>query len=181
MTPAAHLLVHNARQTSERLNLADTVKVQWQAYLGTGSALLSDMGRSLLTIVAGNSERHDALCGAPLMARERFVLAAAKLGLDRRDVGPSVALFKGSRVDSDGSLIALVDAEAPGTEVVLRCDLDVLVSVVALPHVLDDRSETSGGAVRITAWRPDPPLDADPPSPELARAYANGVDWEGGW
>ena len=59
-----HLVVHHARATAERLNVADTVKVQWQAYLGPGAVLLSDMGRALMTIVADTSARHDALCGA---------------------------------------------------------------------------------------------------------------------
>ena len=53
------LLVHNAHQTTERLNVADTVKVQWQAYLDRGALLLSDMGRVLMTIVDDTSERHD--------------------------------------------------------------------------------------------------------------------------
>ena len=39
-----HLVVHNAARPAERLNVADTVKVQWQAYLGPGRVLLSDMG-----------------------------------------------------------------------------------------------------------------------------------------
>ena len=60
----ANLLVYNAAQPLERLNVADTVKVQWQAYLGAGSLLLSDMGRVLLSIVADTSGTHDALCGA---------------------------------------------------------------------------------------------------------------------
>ena len=51
----ANLLVYNAAQPLERLNVADTVKVQWQAYLGAGSLLLSDMGRVLLSIVADTS------------------------------------------------------------------------------------------------------------------------------
>ena len=33
-----HLVVHNAAPPAERLNVADTVKVQWQAYLGPGAA-----------------------------------------------------------------------------------------------------------------------------------------------
>ena len=49
----AHVVLHNALLPSERLNLADTVKVQWQAYPTTGSALLSDRGRVLATIVDG--------------------------------------------------------------------------------------------------------------------------------
>ena len=52
----------------ERLNTADTVKVPWQAYLGTGHPLLSDQGRVLATIVADGSGHHDALCGASTLA-----------------------------------------------------------------------------------------------------------------
>ena len=50
------LLVFNADAPAERLNVADTVKVQWQAYLGPGALLLSDMGRVLMTIV-GDTQR----------------------------------------------------------------------------------------------------------------------------
>lgn len=59
----AHLLLFNADQPWERLNVADTVKVQWNAYLGGSVALLSDQARVLATIVADSSGRHDALCG----------------------------------------------------------------------------------------------------------------------
>ncbi|NED66479.1 DUF1989 domain-containing protein, partial [Streptomyces sp. SID10244] len=47
----------------ERLNVADTVKVPWQAYVTTGHPLLSDQGRVLATVVADDSAHHDALCG----------------------------------------------------------------------------------------------------------------------
>ena len=33
-----HVIVHNAAPTGERLNVADTVKVQWQAYLDDRAA-----------------------------------------------------------------------------------------------------------------------------------------------
>src|SRR3954454_675562 len=56
----AHVVLHNALLPSERLNLADTVKVQWQAYPTVGNALLSDRGRVLATIVDDTSGRHDA-------------------------------------------------------------------------------------------------------------------------
>ena len=39
----------------ERLNVADTVKVPWQAYPTAGHPLLSDQGRLLATIVADTS------------------------------------------------------------------------------------------------------------------------------
>ena len=107
------MVVFNAEATQERINVADTVKVQWQAYLGAGALLLSDMGRVLMTIVDDSSERHDALCGytnrrenehrygaggvssATPAARELLALAAAKHGLARRDLPSGVNLFKG--------------------------------------------------------------------------------------
>ena len=64
----AHLLLYRADAPRERLNVADTVKVPWQAYLGAGHPLLSDQGRVLATIVADTSGRHDALCGTTSLA-----------------------------------------------------------------------------------------------------------------
>jgi uncharacterized protein len=195
-----HLLVHNARQPAERLNLADTVKVQWQAYPTTGTRLLSDMGRALLTITADTSGHHDALCGAPNRvtheakygdgevqgpypnARDRLIVAALKAGLERRDVGPSIAFFKGARVGPDGALALEARPGAPGAEVTLRCELDVHVAIANVPHVLDLRPDYPCTPLRITAWKP---IDlttgvADTPTPETERARLNNLDWLGG-
>ena len=65
----AHVLLFRADASWERLNVADTVKVPWQAYLGAGHPLLSDQGRVLATVVADTSGHHDALCGTSPVAR----------------------------------------------------------------------------------------------------------------
>ena len=44
-TGAAALLAWNLQDTSERLNHADTLKIQWSAELRRGRVLFSDMGR----------------------------------------------------------------------------------------------------------------------------------------
>ena len=111
----AHVLLYNALEPWERLNVADTVKIPWQAYLTTGHPLLSGDGRVLATIVGDDSGQHDALCGTSTAAanqakygdsapqgpspsgRELFTLAAAKHGLAPRDLPPSVSFFKGVR------------------------------------------------------------------------------------
>jgi urea carboxylase-associated protein 2 len=191
-----HVTVHSARQPAERLNLADTVKVQWQAYPTTGTQLLSDMGRALMTILDDTAGRHDALCSAPNRAsheakygdgavegrypnaRDRLVVAALKAGFERRDVGPSISFFKGARVASDGSL--LLDTGAPvGGFVTLRADLDVQLAVADVPHVLDRRPGYVCGPLRITAWRSsDGATPADgTETPERTRALLNGADW----
>lgn len=167
------LAVWSAVNPAERLNVADTVKVQWQAYLGKGALLLSDMGRVLLTSVADTSERHDCLCGTSAAGRRLLVLGAAKHGLQRRDVPPNVNLFKSVRVHDDGSL-HLDGTPAPDTHIELRAEQDVLVVVANTTHPLDDRAD-AGTPARVTAWRAPRP-DPDPfraTTPERERAFLN--------
>lgn len=185
------LLLFSALNSAERLNVADTVKVQWQAYLGDGAVLLSDMGRSLATIVEDSSNNHDCLCGTTNRAsaagadggasgprpngRDLLVLGAAKLGLGRVDVGPCVNLFTGVRVDDDGSLELV--APAGPSAVTLRFDQDVLVVLANVPHPLA-AADAVPATVRCTAWRGSggPSEDRSPTgaeTPERERAYLN--------
>ena len=185
------LLVHNARQPAERLNVADTVKVQWQAYLAAGAQLLSDMGRVMMTIVADTSERHDCLCGCTSSAtntvrygdggasgaspngRDLLALGVAKLGLSRLDVGPNVNLFKSVRVDDTGAL-HLDGAAQAGTHVELRAEMDVFVTLANTPHPLDDRAVYTSTAVECVAWLPTAANQPSPPAtPERRRAAQN--------
>ena len=78
-----HLVVHHARATAERLNVADTVKVQWQAYLGAGAVLLSDMGRVLMTIVG----RHQRPPRRPVRRHRARAVAAGRYGDERHPLG----------------------------------------------------------------------------------------------
>ena len=178
----------------ERLNPADTVKVQWQAYLGEGALLLSDQGRALMTFVADTSGTHDALCGhlnraaatakygdggvhtSTPNARDLLALAGSRFGLGHRDLTAGVNLFRQVRVDDDGSL-HLGDAPGP-SHVELRAELDLVVLLANVPHPLDDRPTYTSGTVRITAWAgprptPDPFRDT---SPERLRAFENTED-----
>ena len=62
-TQGVAVMMWRATDPTERLNLADTVKVQWTARIGAGRLLLSDMGRVLASIVADSGAAHDALLG----------------------------------------------------------------------------------------------------------------------
>jgi urea carboxylase-associated protein 2 len=188
----ANLQLLRADQTAERLNPADTVKVQWQAYLGEGALLLSDLGRVLATIVADSSVGHDALCGPASRARnvERYgdgsphgphaaardllALAAARHDLGRRDLTSGINLCSPVRVADDGGLHLAPPAGRPGA-VVLRAELDLIVLLAVAPHPLDDRPDGRVGRVRATAWRsarPDPDSFRST-TPERQRAFEN--------
>lgn len=166
----AHLFLLRAEAPWERLNVADTVKVPWQAYLGPGHPLLSDQGRVLATLVADDSTHHDTLCGPSAEARQQLRLAGAKQGLEPRDIGPTVSFFRGARVGADGSLSATGSAPA-GSAVELLVHLPVTLLVANAPHPLDDRPVT---ALDVVAWQSPAdlsvPVDADP---EYLRAVEN--------
>ena len=194
----ASVLIFNAEMPSERLNVADTVKVQWNAYLGANRLLLSDMGRVLMSIVEDDAGTHDTFCGTSNAAtnlakygegrnsgsfpngRDRLLLGAAKHGLQRRDVHPCVNLFKGTRIEKDGTITPLVGPYDAGRSVILRAEMDVIVVIANCPHVLDPRDDWTVTPLRVSAWR-GPVTPADDPirtaTPEGLRAFQNVDDY----
>nr|WP_313777051.1 urea amidolyase associated protein UAAP1 [Mycobacterium sp.] len=193
----AHLLLHRADAPHERLNVADTVKVPWQAYLGNGHPLLSGFGRALATIVSDTSGAHDALTGTSTRAgnlerygaaapespspagRELFTLAALKHGLDRRDLPPSVSFFQGVRVEDDGTFTWRGSA-GPATHVDLLLHVDAIVLIANTAHPLDPRPEYTCSPLLLHAWPASHDLDRlvngdllGPLGPEHRQAVAN--------
>lgn len=167
----AHVLLFRADAPWERLNVADTVKVPWQAYLGTGHPLLSDQGRVLATIVADSSGAHDTLCGAGPEVRSKLLLGVHKHGLDVRDVAPSVSFFRGVRVTPEGGLEFTGSAGA-GAAVDLLIHLPVVVVLANGPHPLD--AAQASGDLDVLAWRADDELSAPVnDEPEYLRALFN--------
>ena len=164
-----HALLYRTGALHERLNVADTVKVPWQAYPTTGHPLLSDAGRLMATIVADSSARHDALTGATTLegntakygagtahsaspaARELLTLGALKNGLGPRDVAPSLSLFKGTAVDPAGS-ITFTGSAGAGAAVELLLQMDAVLVLANTAHPLDPRADFTGTAVDIVAW-----------------------------
>ncbi|UEL28852.1 urea amidolyase associated protein UAAP1 [Pseudarthrobacter sp. L1SW] len=192
-----HALLYRTGALHERLNIADTVKVPWQAYPATGHPLLSDAGRLMATIVADTSSRHDALTGATTLAgntakygggtahsaspaaRELLTLGALKSGLGPRDVAPSLTLFKGITVDPAGS-ITFTGSAGPGAAVELLLQLDAVLVLANTAHPLDPRPHFTGTAVDIVAWHAPQDLAAlesgalaGPLAPEHLQALHN--------
>jgi urea carboxylase-associated protein 2 len=194
----ASLMLFNAEQTSERLNIADTIKVQWNAYLGPGKLLLSDMGRAMCSILEDNAGTHDVFCGASNEAanarkygdgsghgpnpnaRDRFLKALAKHGLARKDAHPCVNFFKGVKIAPDGATQLDHGPFGPGREIVLRAEMSVMVVLANCPHVLDPRPTYTVTPLRVTAWRGPVTLENDSirnAAPEALRAFLNVEDY----
>jgi len=192
------MLVFNAERPVERLNIADTIKVQWNAYLGAGKLLLSDMGRVLMSVIDDDAGTHDTFCGASTArsnaarygdgdnwgphpnARDRFALAVSKFGLGRRDIHPCINWFKGIRIAEDGTTELAAGPFAPGRTLTLRAEMNVLVVLANCPHRLDARARYTVTPVRASAWRGEVTAADDPirnATPEGGRAFLNVDDY----
>jgi urea carboxylase-associated protein 2 len=192
------ILLFNAECAVERLNVADTVKVQWNAYIGQGQLLLSDMGRVMASIIEDNAGTHDCFCGASNAAsnirqyghganysaapnaRDRFLIALAKYGMGRKDIHPCVNLFKGVMIAEDGGIMPNIGPFEAGRRVTLRAEMDMILVIANCPHVLDTRNEYSVTPVKITAKTGPVASDDDPiriATPEGLRAYLNTEDY----
>lgn len=168
----AHLLLYRADAPWERLNVADTMKVPWQAYLHVGHPLLSDQGRLLATMVADSSGRHDTLCGPTATGRNLLLLGALKHGLGVRDVAPSVSLFRGVRVDATSGALDFTGASGSGAAVELLIHLPVVLVLVNAAHPLDPDPVLAD--LDVLAWKAGDelavPVNHDP---EYLRALFN--------
>jgi urea carboxylase-associated protein 2 len=174
-------LFWNADDPTERYNPADTMKVQWTARVRAGLVLLSDMGRALASVIADSDGVHDNLIGAGQPAesgrnsRENFVLAAAKHGLDARDVGPCISFFAGVRVADGGALAWDPAAARAGAAIDLRAEMNLLVALSNCAHPLAPAGAPQA-SVDVAIWQP-PAAAADDPcrtaGPEAARAFEN--------
>lgn len=161
------LLAWSKADPSERLNHADTIKVQWAARLQKGRVILSDMGRALLSIIEDTSAAHDTLVGGSTATtntahygegnfrntRDNFILGAGKLGLGRRDVMSCISFFAPVSVDDSGKFLWNAERRKAGDFVDLRAEMDLLIALSNCPHPLDPASHYSQDSVEIIRYR----------------------------
>jgi uncharacterized protein len=175
--------------TSERINCADTVKVQWSAVIAKGRIILSDMGRVCLSLIEDTCGTHDLMVGGstPSSTRasfgastrntqENFLAAAAKLGLDVRDIPPCVTFFAPISLDDAGRFHWQEGRrKRPGDFVDLRAEMNLIVVASNCPHPLDPARPAASGSVTLIKHRAAVAAADDPcrtGSPEAARAFA---------
>lgn len=158
---AVSMVAWSAKDTSERLNLPDTVKVQWTTAIGKGRVLFTDMGRVMFSITEAASTAHDALVGGSTAAthpgqrntRDNFILVAGKLGLDRRDIPSAITFFAPVRVDAEGAFQWREDLSLLGDYIDLRAEMDLTIALSNCPHPLDPNPAYTSHPVTVSRFR----------------------------
>lgn len=155
----ASLLLLNAAEKSERLNLPDSLKCQHTAKLTAGHCLYSDMGRVLAAITADTCGWHDSF-GGVLNATEvqekygagsyqelrngffrngvdNLLVEMGKWNLGLADLLMCLNLFSKVTVDSDGCFHFQPGNSKAGDYIELYAPMDTLVILTALQHPMD--------------------------------------------
>lgn len=183
------LVCYNADSPIERLNVADTAKIQFNAFLKKGMLLYSDMGRVLFSITEDSSGQHDLICGCSSAAsnaakygtgdysnsRHNLLKALGKRGLTRKDLMPNLNLFSRVAVLPNGDL-QYQQGSQPGSWIDLRAEMNLLVAVSNCPHVLHPDAEYKPKPIQLTVWKSPAPAADDlcrTASEEAKRAFIN--------
>jgi urea carboxylase-associated protein 2 len=180
----AGVMLYNFECPVERYNMPDTLKAQHIARLTNGFVLYSDMGRVLCSITSDTVGWHDPLGGcsnAALVtarygeqtyqacrndyhkdARNSFLVELAKWGLGPRDLISNINFFSRVDVSSDGAMSFHAGNSAPGAQVELRAEMNVLVILNTCQHPLDPNPKYEPKPVLLSILRTPAPTSDDP-------------------
>jgi len=168
------LLLLNAHEKSERLNLPDTLKCQHTARLTAGHCLYSDMGRILAAITADTCGWHDSMGGVLNAAEvaekygqgryqelrngffrngmDNLLVELGKWDLGLADLLMNLNLFSKVTVDYDGCFHFEAGNSKAGDYLELYAPMDCLVVLTALQHPLDPNPQYAPKPVQLS-WQ----------------------------
>lgn len=167
---AVDTLFYNADDNEERYSANDTIRAQGNIYLTTGTRLLSNQGRVMLSITADTCGRHDTLGGACSAesntvryaldkhhmhsCRDSFLLALESWdhGMSKRDLSSNINFFMNVPVTPDGALSFADGISAPGRYVEMQAEMDVLVLISNCPQLNNPCNAYNPTPVEVLVW-----------------------------
>jgi urea carboxylase-associated protein 1 len=170
---AVDTLFFNAANSEERYSAPDTIRSQGNLYLTTGTQLLSNEGRVMLTIVADTCGRHDTLGGACSAesntvryalekrnmhsCRDNFLLALTRsgIGMTKRDLPSNINFFMNVPVTPQGALTFADGISAAGRYVEMHAEMDAIVLISNCPQLNNPCNAYDPTPVRVMVWAAD--------------------------
>jgi hypothetical protein len=165
---AVDFLCFDADDPGDRYSATNTVKVQGNVYLGLGSVLYADSGRTLMTVIEDTIGRHDTIYGCCSIPNNRlrygvettescysnFETVLAPYGLGREAIVANVNWFMSVPILEDGSAGVAEAALQPGSKVALRADHDVLAALSNCPQMHNPCNGYNPTPIRVQVFRP---------------------------
>ena len=167
---AADTFFFSAADVTERYSAQDTIREQGSIYLTTGTKLMSNLCREMLTITADTCGRHDTLGGACAAesnmvrysldkrfmhaCRDTFLLQMALSGyrVTKRDLAHNINFFMNVPVSPDGGLRFADGVSEPGKYVEMRAEMDVLCLISNCPQLNNPCNAYNPTPIRVLIW-----------------------------
>ncbi len=167
---AVDTLFYNALDTAERYSAVDTIVAQRNIYLTTGTKLLSNLRRPMLTITADTCGRHDTLGGACAAesnqvrysiekrhmhaCRNSFLQAIAdpKWNLHKRDITANINFFMNVPVTPEGKLTFEDGISNPMKYVEMRAEMDVIAVISNCPQLNNPCNGYNPTPIQVLIW-----------------------------
>jgi uncharacterized protein len=165
---AVDTLFYAAGNFAERYDAQATLAAQGSAYIGTGTPILSNEGRVMLTVTADSAGLHDTSAGACSCeantvrfghhtrymhaCRENFIVELAKYGMTKRDIVSNINFFMNVPILPNGELAIVDGVSKPGDYVELRAEMDVLCVISNCPQVNNPCNGFNPTPIRILIW-----------------------------
>ena len=165
---AVDTLFYAAQDFSERYCAQSTLSSQGGAYVTSGTPLISNRGRAMLTVTADTVGDHDTSAGACSCeantvrfghhtrymhaCRENFIIEVSKHGMSKRDIVPNINFFMNVPIRPDGALAIVDGASKPGDYVELKAEMDVLCVISNCPQVNNPCNGFNPTPVRVLIW-----------------------------
>lgn len=165
---AIDTLFYNAEDYSERYSNQDTMREQGAAYVTTGTRIISNEGKMMLTMTADSCGRHDTSAGACSCesntvrfghgakylhaCRDNFVLEVAKYGMGKRDVPPNINFFMNVPISPSGEMTIVDGISSPGDYVEMQAEMDVLLVISNCPQINNPCNGFDPTPIRVLVW-----------------------------
>ena len=165
---AVDFLVYNADDPTERYSATETTVAQGSIYLTTGTQLMSNEGKAIMTLIHDTCGRHDTSGGACSCESnsvrfgldkkyqhacvENFLTALAPFGLGKRDMVSNINFFMNVPISEDGTLEIVDGISAPGSMVDLRAEMNALVAISNCPQINNPCNAYNPTPIRIIIW-----------------------------
>ncbi len=167
---AADTFFFNSDDLQERYSAQDTIREQGGIYLTTGTRLMSNLNRPMLTITADTCGRHDTIGGACAAesnmvryaldkrfmhnCRDTFLLQIVLSGLPltKRDLAHNINFFMNVPVTPEGGLKFDDGVSEPGKYVEMKAGMNTWCLISNCPQLNNPCNAYNPTPIEVIVW-----------------------------
>ena len=165
---AVDVLIYNAVDTGDRYSAPDTIRMQGNIFITTGTKLYSSDGNVLMTVLKDTCGRHDTSGGACSRESnsvrygldkkwlhacvENYLYALKDYGMGKQDLVSNINFFMNVPVSEDGTLQIVDGISEAGSTVDLRAEMDVLFLISNCPQINNPCNAYNPTSIQLMIW-----------------------------